>query len=80
MNLRHVSLISSDSVAVNIITYLLWGVFLKICWMSLRMSVIKDQENLVKDGRGGMEGKLTDVVEDLVTLVENEHLEVVQIE
>ena len=44
------------------------------------MSVIKDQENLVKDGRGRMEGKLTDVVEDLVTLVENEHLEVVQIE
>ena len=38
------------------------------------------RENLVKDGRGGMEGKLTDVVEDLVTLVENEHLEVVQIE
>ena len=48
--------------------------------MSLRMSVIKDQENLVKDGRGGMEGKLTDVVEDLVALVENEHLKVVEVE
>ena len=44
------------------------------------MSVIKDQENLVKNGRGREEGKLTDVVEDLVALVENEHLKVVQIE
>ena len=44
------------------------------------MSVINHGKNLVKVERGGEERKLTDVVEDLVALVENEHLKVVQIE
>lgn len=66
MNFLQVILISPDSVAVNIMTCLLWGVSLKIFWISLRMPLgdVKKCGNEI----------LTDLVEKFVTFVQNKHL------
>lgn len=45
MNFLHTGRISLDSVALNIITCLSWGVILKISWTSTRMSAKERNEN-----------------------------------
>ena len=65
MNLRQVSLMSWASVAVNIITYLLWGVSLKIFWTS---DLMPNQIYKVL--------LLTDVIKEFITFIQNENLKV----
>ena len=49
INLRHVSLMSLDKVAVNIITYLLTGVSLKISYMSRLIPICVSLDILLTD-------------------------------
>jgi hypothetical protein len=70
MNLRQIGLISLDRVAENIITCFSLGVSRKIFWMSSRMSVI-----------GFAAGEwFTELLEALVTFVQDEELHLVELE